>query len=490
MLYDLNTLGKNTAIKNYDVCICGAGPAGITIARILAEAGKTVALLEGGGLERTEDSQNLYQGKNIGLNNWDAVFNCRLRYLGGTSNHWSGRCSFFDRVDFEKRDYFSITGWPAGSHEQMFKHLEEACVIVDLPKDTFKELPKSHWKGSNFRLSERDFSPPTRFRMKYMRELRLSEKIDLFINANLTDIRLHDNLNAVSNFEVRNYKDETFHFSGKQFVLATGATENSRLLLNFDKQVRGGIGNQHDMVGRCFMEHFNISYGSFVVQDTLMFKQGTVQFNPTEAFIRHHKIGNAVIDFDPNMQVKDYGRLRALKYSAREFICQSETMTDLTRKVTEFDCDGDGVITSLIEQTPNLDSRITLGAEKDIFGLRRVVMNWLPSPNDDLTIRTLGREMAKEFARTGLGRVQLKDFILDDTIPIRDYGHHCHQMGGTRMSIDPKIGVVDINQRVHGYENFFIAGSSIFPTGGGCNPTMTILMTSLHLAKHLVSLKN
>lgn len=238
------------------------------------------------------------------------------------------------------------------------------------------------------------------------------------------------------------------------------------------------------------MEHFNISYGSFVVQDTLMFKQGTVQFNPTEAFIRHHKIGNAVIDFDPNMQVKDYGRLRALKYSAREFICQSETMTDLTRKVTEFDCDGDGVITSLIEQTPNLDSRITLGAEKDIFGLRRVVMNWLPSPNDDLTIRTLGREMAKEFARTGLGRVQLKDFILDDTIPIRDYGHHCHQMGGTRMSIDPKIGVVDINQRVHGYENFFIAGSSIFPTGGGCNPTMTILMTSLHLAKHLVSLKN
>ena len=81
--------GKNTAIKNYDVCICGAGPAGITIARILAEAGKTVALLEGGGLERTEDSQNIYQGKNIGLNNWDAVFNCRLRYLGGTSNHWS-----------------------------------------------------------------------------------------------------------------------------------------------------------------------------------------------------------------------------------------------------------------------------------------------------------------------------------------------------------------------------------------------------------------
>ena len=77
MLYDLNTLGKNTAIKNYDVCICGAGPAGITIARILAEAGKTVALLEGGGLERTEDSQNIYQGKNIGLNNCCLLYTSR-----------------------------------------------------------------------------------------------------------------------------------------------------------------------------------------------------------------------------------------------------------------------------------------------------------------------------------------------------------------------------------------------------------------------------
>ena len=488
MLFELNILGKNSKIKNYDVCICGAGPAGITIARILAEAGKTVALFEGGDIELTEESQNIYQGKSIGLNNWNALSNCRLRYFGGTSNHWAGRCSFFDRVDFENRDYFGLTGWPEGSHREMFKYLDEASSIVDLPKNVFHDLPKSHWKGSNFRLSEREFSPPTRFRTKYINELTHSNKIDLYTNANLTDIKLHDNLDAVNYFEVKNYQGEVNHFSAKNFVLATGATENSKLLMNFDRQMHGGIGNQHDMVGRCFMEHFNINYGNFVVEDKLMWKNGTVQFNPTEAFIRNQKIGNAVIEFNPNTHTKDFGRLKALKQSARDFVCQSVTVTDYVRKVAEFDCEGDGVITSLIEQTPNLKSRITLDSEKDLFGLRKVVLDWQPTSADDLTIRTIGREIAKEFAITGLARIQLKDFILDDSLAIRDYGHHCHQMGGTRISDDPKFGVVDKNQRVHGIDNFFIAGSSVFPTGGGCNPTMTVLMTSLRLANHIANL--
>lgn len=490
MLFDLNAFYSNASTRNYDVCICGAGPSGITIARILANAGKNVALFEGGGFELTEASQDLYHGKNIGLNNWDAIYNCRLRYFGGTSNHWGGRCSFFDSVDFEQRDYFGMPGWPDGSREEMFKHLAEACAIVDIPENIFDELPKSHWKSNNFRISERAFSPPTRFRTKYIDEIKHSEKIDLYLNANLTDVRLHDNLSSVRHFEVKNYKNDTFQFTSKLFVLATGASENAKLLLNFDKQIPKGVGNQNDMVGRCFMEHFNVDFGNFIVEDHLMWEQGTVQFSPTEALIRKLKIGNAVIDFNPNLRTKDYGRLHALKQSAREYICQTETMKSFTRKITELDCEGDGAITSLIEQTPNLNSRITLGTEKDVFGHRRVVLNWLPSKADDVTIRTLGQEIAKDFARTKLARIQLRDFVLDDNIPIKDYGHHCHQMGTTRMSINPKDGVVDFNQRVHGLENFYIAGSSVFPTGGGCNPTMTVLMTSLRLAKHLVSLVN
>lgn len=485
MFFDLNTFATNSSIKSYDVCICGAGPAGITIARILAKAGKSVALLEGGSLEYTETSQNLYHGKSIGLINWDAVSNCRLRYFGGTSNHWGGRCSHLDGIDFEQRDYFGMPGWPIGSREEIFKHLDTACSILDLPKNAFRAAPEVKWKGTNFRLSDKEFSPPTRFKSKYFEELKRSDKIDLYINANITNINLHENLGSVSFFEVQNYTGGKFSFSAKKFVLASGAIENARLLLNSDKQMKRGVGNQNDMVGRCFMEHFNVELGRFIVEDHKIWKEGIVQLNPDETLMRSLHIGNAVLDFNANMHKVSYGRLRDLKDSARNLVCKSEKLTDLSRKLVDFDCNGDGVITSLIEQTPNLESRITLDSEKDMFGMRRVILNWKPNSADNLTIRTLGREVAKELARAGIARVQLADFILDESIAIRDYGHHCHQMGTTRMSDNPKVGVVDTNQRVHGLDNFYIAGSSVFSTGGGCNPTLTIVMMSLRLGNHI-----
>jgi choline dehydrogenase-like flavoprotein len=244
------------------------------------------------------------------------------------------------------------------------------------------------------------------------------------------------------------------------------------------------------MVGRCFMEHFNVELGRFVVEDKKMWDEGVVQLNPSELFMRNRHIGNAVLDFNANMHRPSYGRLRELKDSARNLICKSEKLTEFARDLVDFDCNGDGVITSLIEQTPNRESRVTLDSEKDMFGLRRIVLSWRPNSADNLTIRTLGREVAKELARTGIARVQLANFILDDSIEISDYGHHCHQMGTTRMSIDPKVGVVDINQRIHGMDNFYIAGSSVFSTGGGCNPTLTIIMMSLRLGDHLVGLLN
>ncbi|MDP2231531.1 GMC oxidoreductase [Methylotenera sp.] len=486
MLVDMNAMDEKSSLRQYDVCVVGAGPAGITIARVLAGEGKTVALLEGGGLEYAETSQSLYQGKSIGLNNWNAVKNCRLRYFGGTSNHWGGRCSFLDSIDFEQRDnYFGLPGWPSGSREDMFKYFSAACTIVDLPKDAFKVPHKYSWKGTDYRYSDVALSPPTRFASKYREELKKSGKIDVFINANLTNIVLHEGLNTVKSLEIRNYKGDVFSFSAKNYVLALGAIENARMLLNSDKQARGGVGNQHDMVGRCFMEHFNVEFGRFVIDDKAIWTQGDIELNPTESLIRNKQIGNAVLKFNYNYTLPEYGRFHEVKRSARNFICQSETVTDLTRKLVDFDCSGDGVITSLIEQTPNLKSRITLDSEKDPFGLRRIILNWKASRADDLTIRTLGREVAKEMARNKIARVQLKDFILDENIDISDYGHHCHQMGTTRMSDDPKFGVVDKNQRVHGIDNLFIAGSSVFSTGGGCNPTLTIVMMSLRLGKHI-----
>jgi len=111
-------------------------------------------------------------------------------------------------------------------------------------------------------------------------------------------------------------------------------------------------------------------------------------------------------------------------------------------------------------------------------------LNWQLNTDDLKTIRVLSIESAKEMARLNRARVQLAPFILDSNldIPVSGYGHH---MGTTRMSADPHYGVVDENCRVHGVQNLYIAGSSVFPKCGGRNPTLTIILLALRLANFL-----
>ena len=487
MIINLNSAEKNLAYKHYDVCICGTGPAGITAARVLLKKGKKVAIFEGGGLEYSELSQDLYRGESIGLQSWDSVRSARLRFFGGTSNHWSGRCAYFDEVDFEQREYFGMPGWPI-KREDVFRFFDGACSVLDISRAGFQASQRTKWGGENFRFSESTLSPPTKFGVKFYPELKYSSAIDVYINANLTNIYLNKNLDAVTSFEIRNFNNQKYLFSADNYVIALGAIENARLLLNCDKQIPGGVGNQNGMVGRCFMEHFNVGIGRFVSDDSPIWQSGRLQLNPSESMIRKLQIGNAVLDFQRNTDPISYGRLKKLKQSLREEVCKSGFLTDLSRNVFDFDCPGDGVISSLIEQTPNLNSRVFLGSEEDMFDMRRVKLDWQVNAADYRTIRTLGLEVAKEMARSGFARVQLKDFILDNTKDISEFGMHAHQMGTTRMSEDPKFGVVDKNSKIHGFKNIFVAGSSVFPTGGGANPTLTIVMLSERLGQYLAKI--
>jgi choline dehydrogenase-like flavoprotein len=83
-----------------------------------------------------------------------------------------------------------------------------------------------------------------------------------------------------------------------------------------------------------------------------------------------------------------------------------------------------------------------------------------------------------ELERHGLGRV----LVGADDPPDPNAHHH---VGTTRMHADARLGVVDADSRVHGLANLFVTGSSVFPTGGFANPTLTIVALALRLADHL-----
>ncbi len=150
------------------------------------------------------------------------------------------------------------------------------------------------------------------------------------------------------------------------------------------------------------------------------------------------------------------------------------------------------------EQIPNPNSRVLLSDKRDKFGLRTVELNWRWTPMEQKTAKVCAMELGKAFARGNIGRVKIADWLLDEKLPVMGIGAGSgragfgragnHHIGTTRMSDSPNTGVVDNNCRVFGLDNFYVAGSSVFSTGGHANPTFTIVQLALRLADHIKSL--
>jgi choline dehydrogenase-like flavoprotein len=130
-----------------------------------------------------------------------------------------------------------------------------------------------------------------------------------------------------------------------------------------------------------------------------------------------------------------------------------------------------------LEQAPDPDNRVTLDAACDRFGLPKPTLHWRWRALDQANLVRLRALVADELERHGLGRVEVADAPPDPN------AHH--HMGTTRMHRDPRRGVVDEHTRVHGLSNLYVAGSSVFPTSGFANPTLTLVALSLRLADHL-----
>src|SRR5271163_1943823 len=129
MFIDLRSIPDGTEITT-EICIVGAGAAGITLAREFNGSGMACALLESGGTDFDSKTQELYAGDNIGRPFLDLT-TCRLRYFGGTTNHWGGWCLPLDPIDFEAREGLAYRGWPFGRFElyRWYRQAQDVCKI-------------------------------------------------------------------------------------------------------------------------------------------------------------------------------------------------------------------------------------------------------------------------------------------------------------------------------------------------------------------------
>ena len=483
MIVDLDASDSWPFADRHQVCVCGSGPAGMTVARELARRGVRVLLLEAGGFDLSSQSQDIYEGKSIGPLEYFGVSACRLRMFGGTSNHWSGRCGVFERLDFEPRDIWGVPGWPI-AYDDAYRRLNDAREILDIADQSLERRSEPEWRNPLFVPAGFARSAPTRFGEKYRGELEASSRIDVAINANVTGATFADNGGAITSLIVADYRGRQYSVEAEHFVLAFGSIENARFLLNLAENAGVPVGNAGGYVGRCFMEHFDIKLGRFAPFDAPIWdRDDALALNASEDLTRRRGIGTAVVNVEPSARPKFYGRMAPFRRLANRISCAADAVRPAGHAERTILCRGDGVVSNIVEQAPNPDSRIVLDkSARDRFGHFRISVDWRLSEQDVATITGLAEEIGKALAAQNVARLQISsDILAGRPRP----GFHCHQMGTTRMSENPKDGVVDADLKVHGMRNLHIAGASVFPTGGGVNPTLTLTCLALRLGEHL-----
>jgi choline dehydrogenase-like flavoprotein len=510
MHIDARTIDDQSVIEG-DICIIGAGAAGISIAMEWNNSAYKVILLEGGGFEYDDAVQELYKGEMTGLPYFPTK-SSRLHMFGGTTGHWGGICSPFDAIDFKKRDWVENSGWPI-ELKDMLPFYPRANPILDLGPS---EWDLKYWQKQDPSLKQLPLdenviwskiwqqSPPTRFGKKYKDSIVNAKNIYLYTYANVVDIAAVENVSAIKEVKVKNGSGKQHTVKAKYFILACCAIQNSRLLLASNKQAPAGLGNNNDLVGRYFMEHPHIKSGelrllnpdplklyelvqgtkvraqlafSEKIQTELKLLNGTIGLLPQE--FAENSVSNIKMwsNDDPRKSLDSFTKYNSL--DKRSFF-KRHFMPDKL-----FNAFG---LTTVMEQVPNAASRVTLNAEKDSLGVPRTSLKWLMSPLDKKTVSAFSKILGQQVGAAGIGRVRVPEFMLDDkddNIPTEFVSGGWHHMGTTRMSDSPKTGVVDANCKVHGIDNLFVAGSSCYTTGGAVNPTLTVVAISLRLSDHI-----
>jgi choline dehydrogenase-like flavoprotein len=531
MLRDGWAVPHNELVET-DLCIIGAGPAGITVAREFVGRSLRVCLLESGGALPTRAAQRLNDGRNVGYRYYPLA-STRARAFGGSSAHWwqqideAGRSYLWrsgplDPIDFESRPAIPHTGWPLGREVLLpfYKRAQKICQLG--PFEYRVEACEDPEARPRFSLSRDEvvtniFQYGDRTFADYFDELARARNITTILNATVCELVTAEDPSTVTGVTVRVGPQKAFRLKARAYVLAAGGIENARLLLLSNKTHTAGLGNANDLVGRFFMERLAMRSGVIVptdsdlVQHSLLYKihfargmhmQAVLSLN--ERLMRSEGLLNAALFVLPAHSAFTAEGVRSLVTLYRA-VRQRSLPGDLLAHTKNVAGDLDEVALTLYrqvmargsakdevfilrvqaEQSPNPSSRVTLDDARDAFGLRKPRLDWRVTEFDRWSIRRTQEILDQALRRAKLGRLERK---LGEEHPPALFRGAFHHMGTTRMHRDASLGVVDADCRVHGLANLFVAGSSVFPTSGSANPTLTLVALALRLADHLKDL--
>jgi len=505
------------------VCVAGAGAAGICLAVELAKSGVSVTLLESGGLEEEQATQDLYASEVSGIQH-KGVHQGRFRVLGGSTTHWFGQILELDSNAFDMRPWVPNSGWPFLKHA-LDPYYRRALELEGLGSADSSD--DSVWKAIN--IQPPDFGdqlvpffsrwcPEPNFARLYGRTLRESSRINVYLHANVCEILLAEGSQTIAGLRCQTLSGRGAIFTADRYVFCLGGVESARVLLQPLAQANPAPWNTYGLVGRYFQDHIDVKllqlkprsrskfhhwfdnvYGSgFKYHPMLKLSAGAqrrLECLPVSAGLRFENAkADAVEEFlnvagqvrSGNIRAVDL--VRAMRYVPLAGLLLRKAIRRKFRNRGFAASDAGIVLVFHCEQAPNPESRIELTSERDATGLFRSRLHWAVTDQEMKTMQQFARIVAEAFRRGSFADVVASPILQAGGAGLIDqYQDAYHHMGATRMADSPRQGVVDANLRLFGVSNGYVCSSSVFVTSGFSNPTHTIIALAARLAEHLAS---
>jgi choline dehydrogenase-like flavoprotein len=497
MLLDAEELA-NGSVLEAKVVIAGGGMAGLLLARQLGDAGIDVIVLESGGQAPDARVQSLYAGKmtlggpgNPDRELDDYLISSRVRCLGGSGNVWGGKCAPLDPLDYQQREWVAHSGWPV-TRSAMQPFYDRACDLLGLPH--FSDDPQAMTGAAESLFAGRSTKFTARPRCytrssgasdggayhAYKQSAAQHERVRVYLKANLGRIKLSDDGQRVTFLEVRCLNGCTHQARADTYILAMGGIENARLLLYSDDVHRGGVGNHSDWLGRGFQGHATIEQDAQTSLVLMRSPTALAPLNPANRSKPHIVLG---VSDAAQRDTKGVNFTVTVTRRVEPELDSGAAVQALARRMTDVTTSDRYLTYFMIEHTPNRDSRLRLMPDElDELKMPRIRLDMRYGAVEFESLAPTVAMFASELGRCEAGRAQWRGERGDLIAAMSLSRHH---MGATRMAVNAKDGVVDEHCRVHGVRNLYVAGSSVFPTSGIANPTLTLLALAFRLGDHL-----